>query len=569
MQVILARFNRVTFSTMYDYLGLRKEMLKLEKKDGCRLFNSAASQCVLPRSAGSTSTRRQRAQFQRVCQYTGESEFDDRASGAGDSPYIERAAYLREGKKNTFFPSLLPPDSRMEATSPLISQESEPASSQNDSPAFSPFSGGSNGIPGGFEPVLSALPTLQPAASNADATDLAINPGEVTPELKGGDVPPHLPDNSLTEAGRALKGSSPSKIIIPQYAPAQGHRMKDRTVQDSELQSYVRSIVVRYFGQSIGIRGLEVREPQMQETLCSFNSRPNSFPSSTNASATPSSAIMEQLDARLGMAANKLRPEFSRAFSPHISRQAPSAGNAAQYATKSLRAVTTALRSANDEYASSNSQVSSQMSTRSSSLASLNIVNAESILENEVQVLYYKEGDILVNQGEKNAGLFFVIDGWLDISVTYDDRKAREKLLRDRERRKSEFRNVQGVSEDMAKEVVSESGNPSEQNAPKQQLRSLFAISPGGVAGSVSAVTGCPSFVTIRARTDAYVGHLSSSSLERLIDRCPTLLLSLSKELTNQLSPLVLQIDFALDGSRSRQVRSCTGKVMSRIRYIL
>ena len=39
-------------------------------------------------------------------------------------------------------------------------------------------------------------------------------------------------------------------------------------------------------------------------------------------------------------------------------------------------------------------------------------------LENDVQILYYKAGSVLVKEGEANAGLFFVIDGFLDITTT-------------------------------------------------------------------------------------------------------------------------------------------------------
>lgn len=42
----------------------------------------------------------------------------------------------------------------------------------------------------------------------------------------------------------------------------------------------------------------------------------------------------------------------------------------------------------------------------------------------------------------------------------------------------------------------------------------------------------------IRAKTDAYVGFLPASSLERLLERRPIVLLTLAKRLISLLSPL-------------------------------
>lgn len=60
------------------------------------------------------------------------------------------------------------------------------------------------------------------------------------------------------------------------------------------------------------------------------------------------------------------------------------------------------------------------------------------------------------------------------------------------------------------------------------------------------SMQGYISFVTIRAKTDVYVGFLPKSVLDRYIDRHPSVLLSLAKRLISQLSPLVFHIDAAL-----------------------
>ncbi|MBW0461040.1 hypothetical protein O181_000755 [Austropuccinia psidii MF-1] len=75
----------------------------------------------------------------------------------------------------------------------------------------------------------------------------------------------------------------------------------------------------------------------------------------------------------------------------------------------------------------------------------------------------------------------------------------------------------------------------------------LFSIKPGGITGYLSAISGFPSYIEIRAKTDAYVGFLSSRSLESIMDRQPIVLLTLAKRLISLLSPLMLHIDSALE----------------------
>lgn len=89
--------------------------------------------------------------------------------------------------------------------------------------------------------------------------------------------------------------------------------------------------------------------------------------------------------------------------------------------------------------------------------------------------------------------------------------------------------------------------------------RKIYSIRPGGLAGYLAALTGHPSFVTIRAKTDAYIGFLSKSSMDRMCEKYPMVLLALGKRLVTEISPLVLHIDFALEW-----VQVNAGKVLFR-----
>ncbi|ESK92169.1 hypothetical protein Moror_4820 [Moniliophthora roreri MCA 2997] len=144
-------------------------------------------------------------------------------------------------------------------------------------------------------------------------------------------------------------------------------------------------------------------------------------------------------------------------------------------------------------------------------------------LDNEVEMLYFPAGSMLARAGEHNTGLFYVIEGFLDI------------LLPEAESGR-----------------ISKSSAASEraQNVKKPQRdgrKHLFTVKPGGIAGYLASLCHTPSYVDIIAKTDTYVGFLPSHALERILEKSPIVLLTLAKRLISLLSPLVLHIDASLD----------------------
>lgn len=61
----------------------------------------------------------------------------------------------------------------------------------------------------------------------------------------------------------------------------------------------------------------------------------------------------------------------------------------------------------------------------------------------------------------------------------------------------------------------------------------------------VASLSGTPSYVEIKAKVDTYVGFLPHHAMERLIERRPIVLLTLSKRLISLLSPLGMSYDEA------------------------
>jgi CRP-like cAMP-binding protein len=138
----------------------------------------------------------------------------------------------------------------------------------------------------------------------------------------------------------------------------------------------------------------------------------------------------------------------------------------------------------------------------------------------DVEIKFFKQGDVLLKEGDRSQGLFFVLDGTIEASTSPN----------------KDFLNVQ-------KQYQSSNSN----YFPKIPQKSLFLIQPGGLAGYLAALTGNSSFVTLCAKTDVLVGVMPKQVLDRYIEKYPNVLLCLAKRLVHQLSPLVFHIDVALE----------------------
>ena len=216
-----------------------------------------------------------------------------------------------------------------------------------------------------------------------------------------------------------------------------------------------------------------------------------------------------------------------------------------------------------------------------SSITSSSIASHSSVdLENEVEILYFPKDSMLVKAGEKNAGLYFVIEGFLDVSMPEDSINMKNSVkkpstpnpvpasavppaarfanrrtnsttsgaadsrfpLRDPPlRRAPDESPKKGPRFDLPPLNTSFSSSPTASSESSEKLPPsipLFTVKPGGIAGYMSSLSGFPSYVDIRAKTECYVGFLPAKALERIMDRKPIVLLTLAKRLISLLSPL-------------------------------
>jgi lysophospholipid hydrolase len=178
-------------------------------------------------------------------------------------------------------------------------------------------------------------------------------------------------------------------------------------------------------------------------------------------------------------------------------------------------------------------------------------------IENETEILFFPRDSILCKAGERGPGLFFVIEGWLDVLMPESHANSLGKLADNNENQKPTPLNPTSNSRH-GSQPMSRSGSTSRNSSHDANLGSLpaigpkaskplFSVKPGGIAGYLSSLSGFPSYVDIKAKTDVYVGFLPARALDRIMDRRPIVLLTLAKRLISLLPPLVVHIDSALD----------------------
>jgi lysophospholipid hydrolase len=174
-------------------------------------------------------------------------------------------------------------------------------------------------------------------------------------------------------------------------------------------------------------------------------------------------------------------------------------------------------------------------------------------LANDMEIVFFPQGSVLVEQGERNPGLYYVIDGFLDISVQLEDDISESGLLGNSQSSGMLSttdlfgeRNLRRSNTDRSR--TASIGRTSDSGRKRaQKRRSLFLTKPGGLAGYLGAITSYRSFIDVSAKTDVYVGFLPRASIERIVEQYPAVLLTMAKRLTTLLPRLILHMDFALE----------------------
>ena len=176
------------------------------------------------------------------------------------------------------------------------------------------------------------------------------------------------------------------------------------------------------------------------------------------------------------------------------------------------------------------------------------VINLKEELRSDIEIVYFPQGSVLVEQGERHPGLYYVIDGFLDVGVPISD-KGEDLVGSSRPThspKEEAFPTLQRTTAGNTRTFAVTGANETTKRK-KQSRKSLYMIKPGGIQGYVGAVASYRSYTDVVAKTDVYVGFLPRAALERIAERHPIALLTLAKRLTSLLPPLLLHIDFALE----------------------
>jgi lysophospholipid hydrolase len=171
-------------------------------------------------------------------------------------------------------------------------------------------------------------------------------------------------------------------------------------------------------------------------------------------------------------------------------------------------------------------------------------------LKHEIEIVCFPKGSVLVESGERNPGLYYVIDGFLDVSVPVPDDDAGSSVLGTTPGQGAI--DASQLLDSKPKATSSDrshsfSGAQNPKRKKQSNSKSLFLIKPGGLAGYMGTVSAYRSFIDVTAKTDVYVGFLPRNVVEKVVERHPIVLLTMAKRLANLLPRLILHIDFALE----------------------
>ncbi|PSN72102.1 lysophospholipase NTE1, partial [Corynespora cassiicola Philippines] len=185
-----------------------------------------------------------------------------------------------------------------------------------------------------------------------------------------------------------------------------------------------------------------------------------------------------------------------------------------------------------------------------SGVSTMSVGGHQNIVEelvNDVEIVFFPKGAVLVEQGERNPGLYYVIDGFLDVSVPIEEEHGEPNVLGTFPSAPEMTDSELFAGPQLRRSTTSTSTRQGADSKKRRSRKSLFLTKPGGLAGYLGTVSSYRSFIDVTAKTDVYVGFLPRASIERIVDRYPVVLLTMAKRLTSLLPRLILHIDFALE----------------------
>jgi predicted acylesterase/phospholipase RssA/CRP-like cAMP-binding protein len=448
VQVILARLQRVTFSTAHQYLGLTSELLQIEK-----LMNKYTS-LDLPNHLRGTALDRLKDKFAKERDRLGDED-------------VTKGIALHN-----------PITNRRRSSSSLRKEAA----------------------------LAARIAASRSSASQPNGSAISLN--EEKRNVSPGDL--------LTHVQMARHGGRPGSMSLTRSRLQEYYTSPDRSVRDDSPVAPRDSTPFRKHVEN----GISSRQ--------TANSEDSMFRES----------VLECIVKALSLDEN-LREQGRR-----IAASVEQSPRMVSYDAKRQTAVFNNAFGFMDPYDGSADGDSESVTASLASLSGGRTLGEELI--DDVEIVFFPKGSVLVEQGERNPGLYYVIDGFLDVSIPIDEKEERRRPLDSTEKNVSR----DDLFPKLKRSKTSNGRTPSiaGPKEPRRQVqKSLFLVKPGGMAGYIGTLSSYRSFTDVTAKTDVYVGFLPRASLDRVAERFPVVLLTMAKRLTSLLPRLILHIDFALE----------------------
>ncbi|QRV97636.1 cAMP-dependent protein kinase inhibitor [Ceratobasidium sp. AG-Ba] len=512
VQVILTRFSRVTFHAVHKYLGLTVELLRTEK-----YINDLACHPLPNEFYSGGGMQRLRQRFASIPHA---DDDDEQSLQTEDDTIADSDDYFGKLKHH-----------------------------RGSSIGSGTMSAGSTNLKTPMPKTTSE--TVRPRARFKTSNDSPNVSRSVTPRFD---------DNSQPKTSLTSSPETPFKHLHPSRSQIQAGDLHTMAGQLSESESYrpgPASRTVSYAQNRAGDRRRSV------STTAHAKEGASAPQATTGMDFDLRDEVMSSIAKSIGLIQPPLSglnsagasPMFGPTLRPHAARSPfPSSASMTPSSSRSALRNTALFGSSfgNLSLLQSHDDASSTTSLAGASGGQTSL----SGLDNDVEILFYSAGSTLVRAGEKNAGLFYVIDGFLDVSIPQEEPGINKTTnvpggvaMASKHKAGKNTRPELKVHTSGPNKDVSGNGSdyPLGRNAQGKPSKHLFTVKTGGIAGYLASLSGTPSYVDIRAKTDTYVGFLPSHALERLLERQPIVLLTLAKRLISLLSPLVLNIDASLD----------------------
>ncbi|KAJ3090881.1 phosphatidylcholine and lysophosphatidylcholine phospholipase [Quaeritorhiza haematococci] len=564
VQVILTRFQRVTFNTLYRYLGLSKELLKIEKR-----VNEIAAPHGLPRDFFATYGGVDRL---RKANYPRSSKMEEGSVGSGRT---SRGVPQRHHSK----PSLSSSSKRM------FRKDEQYEGDVEDSERES----------------VSTTPVEAPAALSAPDTPSTTSPSPVSAAAAA----------NLSSPVSQQQQTAPS-IKTSSYTTSPFNSLASEL--DEEEMYKLRESCFECISQLIGMRRTG------DDPFASPRPAPGS-PGPAVAASQQAFRMPPTFPADFTFTTPPYRRLNERRLSIDSTTTTDDEGSMSDRPppmplySSSRRGTASSTTSSSATPSSSTSSMFGGANTASTSSlfaggnwGGVGWSSASSDPIQDIEILTLDRGRTLVREGDRVEGLYFVIDGLLEASMRartdemaaggsyaapasvsgggvskssvgvglgssaglagsssglgggkksrsgsmhkhHHHRGQANPPLHQRVLGRAVFSGLDAAAGTVTEEEETDVDGGTAKGPQQQRTwrRRLFLIKPGGLAGYLAALTSHPSFVTIRAKTPSTLAFLPKPALEKYLERSPSILLTLAKRLINQLSSLVLHIDVALE----------------------